>query len=209
MNTIMECQNLTFSHPGKSVLKNFDCAIEKGELVALFGPSGCGKTSLLRLFAGLVQPEGGAIYLRGEKVADANTFVKPEIRRLGFVFQSFALFEKVTIKKNIFYGCKTQEDHQRAEELIGLMNLPSHLEKYPHQLSGGEKQKVALVRTLALQPDILLLDEPFSNIDPSQTDFLIGEMKSLFKELGVTALMVTHSPQVSQLFADRTIQMKC
>ncbi len=208
MSVAMECRNVNFSHPGKQVLRDFNCRIDSTEAVAVLGPSGCGKTSLLRLLAGLARPDSGQILLRGEVIADVHTFVPPEKRSVGFVFQNFALFEKVSVERNIFYGCKTAADKEEARRLIDLMNLQSHLQKKPYQLSGGEKQKVALARTLALRPDILLMDEPFSSIDPGQTQFLIKEIKTLFKELKITSLMVTHSLQVSEKFADRIIQFE-
>ncbi len=207
MSVAMECRNINYSHPGKQVLSDFNCRIESAEAVAILGPSGCGKTSLLRLLAGLARPDSGEILLRGEVIADGQTFVPPEKRSVGFVFQNFALFEKVSVERNIYYGCKTQSDKEEARRLIDLMNLQNHLQKKPYQLSGGEKQKVALARTLALRPDILLMDEPFSSIDPGQTQFLIKEIKLLFKELKITSLMVTHSPQVSEKFSDRIINM--
>ncbi len=209
MTPALQAQKVSYSYPGKKVLQDFDCAINPSESVALLGRSGCGKTSLLRLFAGLARPESGEVLLRGQVVADTKTFVPPEKRGLGFVFQNFALFEKVSVERNIFYGCKTEEDRKEAQKMIDLMKLEDHLKKLPHQLSGGEKQKVALARTLALRPDIILLDEPFSNIDPDQTEFLIKEIKILFDKLKVTSLMVTHSPRDSELFADRVIEMPC
>jgi len=207
VKTILECKNLCFSYPGKDVLKGFGCEIFPGERVSLLGQSGCGKTSLLRIFAGLEKPVSGDVLLRGEVVASSNQFVPASDRNIGFVFQNFALFEKISVEKNIYYGCKTKAHKEEAEKLIGLMKLGEHLQKKPFQLSGGERQKVALARSLAVKPDIIFLDEPFSSIDPGQTEFLIKEIKELFANLGVTALMVTHSPDESRLFSDRVINL--
>ena len=204
---ILEAHNLCFSRGGKQVLYNESLSLEKGERVALLGPTGCGKTSLLRLLSGLERPDQGEIWLRGELVAGPQTFVKPKDRRVGFVFQDLALFEKISVKKNIFYGCQTEEDFHQAGALIRLMGLQTLLDKNPSQLSGGEKQKVALARSLALKPDLIFLDEPFSSIDAHQTDFLLGELRALFTELKLTALMVTHSMDESKAFADRVLRL--
>ena len=204
---ILEVKNLTFTRNNTSILKDFSLDVEKGERLCLLGESGCGKTTLLRLCAGLEACESGEIYLRSILVNDSNNFVKPGDRKVGYVFQNYALFEKINIRKNIEYGCKNEEDLIEAKKLIELLNLMDHLEKYPHELSGGEKQKVALARSLALKPDLLFLDEPFSSIDPDQTKYLINEMKELFSQLNVTVVMVTHSIDEANQFATRTIKM--
>lgn len=206
MSFILESRHLCFSYGVHPILENFSCQINSGEKIAILGESGCGKTSFLRLVAGLERPKSGEIYLRGHLVSGPNNFIEPSRRGLGYVFQNFALFEKVNVSKNIHYGCQNESHNEEAQKLISLMNLKQHLDKKPHQLSGGERQKVALARSLAQKPDILLLDEPFSSIDPSQTDYLIDELKELFIELQVTALMVTHSREESKRFSDRVIE---
>ena len=189
----------------KSIFKNLDCFIEKGHLVSLPGANGVGKTSFLRLCAGLERPTQGWIKLRGKMVAGERVFVPARHRGIGFVFQDFALFEKVNVKKNILYGCKTQEHRAQAQHLIKLMGLERHLKKFPGQLSGGERQKVALVRSLALKPDIMFLDEPFSSIDQSHTKDLIREIKNLFLDLKITAILVTHNQHESEMFSSREL----
>lgn len=208
MSYHIECQKLSFAYPGKRVLNSLDCQVDQGEKVAILGQSGCGKTSFLRLIAGLEKPSGGRVLLRGQEVACENLCLTPHQRRLGYVFQNFALFEKISVEKNIHYACKTTEDYKEANHLVEMMNLSSHLQKKPYQLSGGEKQKVALVRSLALKPDIILMDEPFSSIDPNQTQFLIEEIKKLFNTLEITSVMVTHSKEEASLFADRIIELQ-
>ena len=207
MSVVLECRNLSFSYPEKTLFKDFNLQIKKGERVSILGESGCGKTSLLRVCAGLEKPSGGEVLLRGQTVVNDSVFVPVNKRNIGFVFQNFALFEKVSVEKNIFYGCKNDSHKEEAKKLIEIMKLSNHLKKYPYQLSGGEKQKVALARSLALQPDLIFLDEPFSSIDPDQTQFLMKEVINLFEKLDVTALMVTHSIEESQLFSSRTVKL--
>ncbi len=202
-NVILSCQNLCFSHGDKKIISDLNFQMFSGEKVALLGESGSGKTSFLRLCAGLEKPDSGIIELRGQKVFGPDVFVPPQERKIGFVFQNFALFDKINVKNNILYGCKTTEHFVEAQRLIETFRLSDHLKKYPHQLSGGEKQKVALARSLAVKTDLIFLDEPFSSIDTSQTTYLIEEMKELFSVLKVTALMVTHSAQEAELFSDR------
>jgi len=200
---IIEFQDVDFYRGELPILESVNCQIQKGERVALFGSSGSGKTTFLRLCAGLERVNKGHIFLRGVEVSGPGKFTPPGERKIGFVFQNYALFEKVKVLKNILYGCKTLSDKEEAYRLIKLMDLSQHLEKWPMQLSGGERQKVALARSLALRPDIILLDEPFASLDPEQSRFLIGEMKTLFSRLNVTAVMVTHSEEEAHLFAQR------
>lgn len=203
---IIEFQEVDFLRGERSILESVSCQILKGERVALFGSSGSGKTTFLRLCAGLERVDKGYIFLRGEEVCGPDKFVPPGERKIGFVFQNYALFEKVKVLKNILYGCKNSQDKEEAYRLIKLMSLSQHLDKWPMQLSGGERQKVALARSLALRPDIILLDEPFASLDPKQSRFLIDEMKALFSRLDVTAVMVTHSEEEAHLFAQRILK---
>ncbi len=207
MNSPMiECESLGFKRESKNILENFNCSIEKGHLVSLLGPNGSGKTSFLRLCAGFEKPTSGEIKLRGKVVANREIFIPASQRGIGFVFQNLALFEKVSVEKNIFYGCKTKDHRDEARRLTDIMGLREYLKKFPGELSGGERQKLALVRSLAVKPDIMFLDEPFSSIDRNQTEALIEEIKRLFKDLGITAVMVTHSERESKLFSSRTLR---
>lgn len=204
--SMIECESLSFKREERTVFENFNCSMEKGELVSLLGPNGSGKTSFLRLCAGFERPANGEIKLRGKVVANREVFISTSQRGIGFVFQDLALFEKVNVEKNIFYGCKTKDHRQEAWRLTELMGLQEYLKKFPGELSGGERQKLALVRSLAVKPDIMFLDEPFSSIDKSQTEILIEEIKKLFKDLEITALMVTHSERESELFSSRVLE---
>jgi ABC-type Fe3+/spermidine/putrescine transport system ATPase subunit len=208
MDNILEFRNVNFCYNERFIIKDLSTVIKPGERVSLIGPSGSGKTTFLRLAAGLEKPRSGEIFLRGQKVADEKIFVPASQRGVGFVFQNFALFEKVSVEKNIYYGCKTQENRQEAQRLIELMGLQIHLKKYPSQLSGGERQRVALVRSLAIKPDLIFLDEPFSSIDPRQTLFLINEIKQVFTQLNVTALMVSHSMSDAENFSSHLMKFE-
>ncbi len=206
---MIECQSLGFKRKSLSLFENFNCSIEKGHLVSLLGSNGSGKTSFLRLCAGFEKPTRGKIKLRGQVVANRDIFVSASQRGIGFVFQSLALFEKVNVEKNVFYGCKTGNHRDEARRLTDLMGLQGHLKKFPGELSGGERQKLALIRSLAVQPDIMFLDEPFSSIDRNQTESLIEEIRTLFKSLEITAIMVTHSERESKLFSPHTLNFEC
>ena len=202
---MIECKLLCFKRGVRNILENFNCSIEKGHLVSLLGPNGSGKTSFLRLCAGFERPTGGEIKLRGKVVANSGVFIPVSQRGIGFVFQNLALFEKVSVEKNIFYGCKTKAHRDEAGRLMDITGLREYLKKFPGELSGGERQKLALVRSLAVKPDIMFLDEPFSSIDANQTKTLIEEIKKIFEDLKITAIMVTHSKRESELFSSHTL----
>lgn len=204
----IEFRGVDFNRGQTQILNGMNLRVELGERLAIIGSSGSGKTTCLRLCAGLERASAGQILLRGVAVDSKNTFVPPHQRRIGFVFQNYALFEKVSVEKNIFYGCKTSSHYEEAERLMEVLDLRRHLQKWPGQLSGGERQKVALLRSLALKPDIMLLDEPFSSLDGEQSFSLIQEIKDLFTQLQVTAIMVTHSKAEADAFASRTYRFK-
>lgn len=207
MTNLVQFKEVDFARGMRPIFSKLNCQVDFGERLALVGPSGCGKTTFLRLTAGLERVKSGQILLRNRPVDDGRLFVPPRERQLGFVFQNFALFERVTVRENIFYGCRTEAHNQEAQRLVALMKLESHLSKTPLQLSGGERQKVALARSLALRPDLLLLDEPFASIDRDQTQTLIDELVRLCTDLKITAIMVTHSPEEADRFATRTLHL--
>ncbi|MBW3545173.1 MAG: ABC transporter ATP-binding protein, partial [Bacteroidetes bacterium] len=167
---MLELKNLYKKYQRKDVwaVNNLSLQVPKGELLALVGESGSGKTTLLRLIAGFELPEKGSIDLNGRQVFGADAYVQPEKRRIGMVFQDYALFPHLSVQENITFGLRhqsKQQKHKRLQELLSLVGLQTQAHKYPHELSGGQQQRVALARALAPQPDILLLDEPFSNLD--------------------------------------------
>jgi iron(III) transport system ATP-binding protein len=177
-----------------------------GELVALLGPSGCGKTTLLRLVAGFETPEQGVICIDGDIVA-GPTWVPPERRRVGIVFQDYALFPHLTVAGNIGFGLPRRRRGARVAELLDLVGLAGHENRYPHELSGGQQQRVAVARALAPEPAIVLLDEPWSNIDPILRQSMRDELAAILRSAGVTVVLVTHDREEAFSIADRVALM--
>ena len=182
---IIECQGVTKSFGAACAVKEVSLALEPGEIVALVGPTGSGKTTLLRMMAGFEAPDSGTVSVEGRLVAGPDSWVPPEGRRLGMVFQDYALFPHMTVIQNVAFGLQgwsTQDKEQRVLESLELVRLPSDLaERYPYQLSGGEQQRVALARSLAPRPIAILLDEPFSNVDHQMRMQLRAEVKNLLR----------------------------
>jgi iron(III) transport system ATP-binding protein len=180
--------------------------LAKGEILALLGPSGCGKTTTFRLIAGFERPDAGMVEIGGRVMADPTTFVPPERRGVGVVFQEYTLFPHLTVEANIAFGLRrlsSQERKQRVKEMLEVVELPPFARRYPHELSGGQQQRVALARALAPRPSILLLDEPFSNLDADLRTQMIQEVDSILRELGTTAIFVTHDQGEAFTVADR------
>jgi iron(III) transport system ATP-binding protein len=177
--------------------------VERGEVVALLGPSGCGKTTLLRLIAGFERPEAGAVEIAGVPVAGGHVWVPPERRRVGMVFQDYALFPHLTVADNVAFGLPRAQREPRVAELLALVDLEGLGRRYPHELSGGQQQRVALARALAPSPEVVLLDEPWSNIDPQLRESLRAEVVGILRPLGVTAVLVTHDREEAFSLADR------
>ncbi len=177
-----------------SILAHFDLTLRKGEFVTLFGTSGAGKTTLLRLIAGLEQPDSGVIDVEGEVWFDSAKKINlsPQQRSIGFVFQDYALFPTMTVRENCLFAAKTQEHRDRIDELIELVELSALAHRLPTTLSGGQKQRVALIRALVRRPQLLLLDEPLSALDPAMRQKLQDELALLHTKLGVTTLLVSH-----------------
>ncbi len=186
-------------------------SVEKGEIVALVGPSGCGKTTTLRLIAGFEVPCSGAVEVEGKVLADGKTFVPPERRGVGIVFQDLALFPHLTVEENIAFGLRgldSETKAQRVQAIIEKVELGSFAKRYPHELSGGQQQRVALARALAPQPSILLLDEPMGAIEARLKKEMIIELKVLQRQLGVAILYITHDRAEAMKVADRLAVMK-
>jgi iron(III) transport system ATP-binding protein len=206
----MECEGMVCVH---GVSKRFgatravelaELCVERGELVALLGPSGCGKTTLLRLVAGFEEPDEGEICI----AATAVNGVPPDKRRTGMVFQDYALFPHLTVTENVGFGVPRRQRRERVPELLGLVGLDRHGHRYPHELSGGQQQRVALARALAPSPAIVLLDEPWSNIDPLLRVSMRDELAGILRSIDVTVLLVTHDREEAFSLADRIAVMR-
>jgi iron(III) transport system ATP-binding protein len=182
--------------------------VERGEVVALLGPSGCGKTTLLRLIAGFERPNDGTIEVAGRHVGGAGSWVPPEERRVGMVFQDYALFPHLTVADNVGFGLPRRERATRVAELLAMVGLGGLERRYPHELSGGQQQRVAVARALAPSPELVLLDEPWSNVDPFLRDSLRAEVSEIIRPLGVTVLLVTHDREEAFSLADRIALMR-
>ncbi len=205
----LSIESLTFSYVGHQALRDVSLRVERGSFVALLGPSGCGKTSLLRCIAGFNTPDSGRILLDGSDI----TSVPARRRRMGMVFQSYALFPHMTALQNVCFGLESQgvkrdEARRRSAATLGLVGLADQAAKRPKQLSGGQQQRVALARALAIEPDILLLDEPLGALDRKLRLELQGELKALQQRLGVTTLMVTHDQEEAFALADHIAAMR-
>jgi iron(III) transport system ATP-binding protein len=182
--------------------------VDYGEVVALLGPSGCGKTTLLRLIAGFEHPDGGTVDVADRRVAGARTWIPPEQRRVGMVFQDYALFPHLTVAENVGFGLSRRARPARVAQLLAIVGLDGLGRRYPHELSGGQQQRVALARALAPSPELVLLDEPWSNVDPFLRGTLRAEVSEIIRPLGVTVLLVTHDREEAFSVADRIALMR-
>ncbi len=201
----------SFHDPNHPAVDDLSLRIAPGETVALLGPSGCGKTTLLRLVAGFEAPDAGRVAVAGRTVSDATTFTPPEARRIGFVFQDYALFPHLDVQQNVAFGLtglSRRERRERAREVMDLVGLTVFARRYPAQLSGGQQQRVALARALAPGPDLVLLDEPFSNLDAALREGTRQEVRRILARSGATTLLVTHDQEEAMAFADRLVVMR-
>ncbi|MFF7863419.1 ABC transporter ATP-binding protein [Pseudomonas monteilii] len=206
--SFVSVQKLQKSYAGSPVFENIDCQIERGEFVTLLGPSGCGKSTLLRCIAGLTPVDSGQILLDGHDIVP----VSPQKRGIGMVFQSYALFPNMTVEQNVAFGLRMQkvkadESQVRVREALNLVELGSFAGRYPHQLSGGQCQRVALARSLVTRPRLLLLDEPLSALDARIRKHLREQIRAIQRELGLTTIFVTHDQEEALTMSDRIFLM--
>jgi iron(III) transport system ATP-binding protein len=202
---LLEVENLRHAYGEQEVVRELSFSLSRGSIGCLLGPSGCGKTTVLRCIAGFEPVKQGSIRISGRTVSGPQGMVAPEKRRIGMVFQDFALFPHLTVARNIAFGLHAAPAHERAsrvQDLAGLVGLAGALEKYPHEISGGQQQRVALARALAPRPELLLLDEPFSNLDVELRERLSVEVRDIIKASGATAILVTHDQQEAFAMAD-------
>ncbi|MDR2300379.1 MAG: ABC transporter ATP-binding protein [Comamonas sp.] len=193
-----------------TVLQSFDLQVPAGHIASLLGPSGCGKTSVLRAIAGFEPVRAGSIHLGERLLSGPKTHLPPEQRHVGMMFQEYGLFPHLTAAQNVGFGLRRStrvERDQRVRELLAVVGLASSGSKFPHELSGGQQQRVALARALAPSPALLLLDEPFSNLDAVTRERLTVEVRDILRAAGQTAILVTHNAQEAETMADQICRM--
>ena len=204
---MLAIHNLSVVYQNNIVLEGFDLSLERGEIFALLGDSGSGKSSTLRFIAGLDEAANGGVLLDGVQLSqDGVHLVTPENREVGMVFQDYALFPHMTVFKNISFGIhnlSNDSQQQRVAELLSMIGLEGIESKYPHQLSGGEQQRVSLARALAPSPKILLMDEPFSSLDKNHRDQLVSQVRDILKKTNTTSILVTHDINEANTLADK------
>lgn len=208
----VKVNDLSFKYDNSKdlVIKDFSLEINEGEIVSILGASGCGKSTVLRLIAGLEEPTSGEIKIKDKVVVNDKTFLPPEERGVGMVFQDYALFPHLTVYENIKFGLhKISKDEQkkRVAEVLKLVNLEEYEKRYPYELSGGQQQRVALARAIAPKPSILLMDEPFSNLDSHLRGKIRAELKEIIKASNTTCIFVTHDIEDVNAISDRVIRV--
>ena len=202
---MLQTEGLSKRYGQQNVLTNFNLDIEIGEIISVVGSSGSGKTTLLRLISGLEIPDNGQITLKNEIVNSSNIFIRPEDRDCSLVFQDYALFPNMSMRQNIYFGKNSINNKEKIEELIEITEIKSIMEKFPHQCSGGEQQRVALVRSLAINPSLVLMDEPLSNLDQSLKANMALVIRKLLKKFKITAIIVTHDIMDAMEMSDRIV----
>lgn len=205
-----EIRGLSFRYKNSTVdnVKDFNLEMDQGEVTCILGESGSGKSTVLRLIAGLEYPLKGQMQINGKILFDEHEFILPEKRGIGMVFQDYALFPHMTVAENIQFGLKDlskQEKNGRIQEMLELVHLEDYAKRYPYELSGGQQQRVAIARAVAPKPSILLLDEPFSNLDANLRHSIREELNGILKETGVTSIFVTHDREDAKCLADQVV----
>ena len=201
-------RGLTKRYGDVAAVRNLDLLVKPGELIALLGPSGCGKTTTLRLVAGFLRPEAGEIWVGDRCLSKASMVVPPERRRMAMIFQSYALWPHMTVFQNVAYGLRfngiaRSERERRVRDMLRVVRLEGYGSRYPGELSGGQQQRVAVARALVVEPEILLLDEPLSNLDANLREEMRFEIRRLHETFGITTLYVTHDQAEAMVISDR------
>ena len=209
-NLILEIKDLYHSYSEYALsIENINLEIGSGERVSILGPSGCGKSTLLRLIAGLEKPDQGEIKINDIKVSDNENLIPPEKRNIGLVVQEKALFPHLSVFENICFGIKKNKDKDLiASELLNLLKIDNLKNKYPHEISGGEQQRVALARSLAPKPNFLMLDEPFSALDEDLKETLYKDISQVFLDMSCAILLVTHDRNEAEIMTNKQIRME-
>ena len=205
MSAMLEIKNICHSYGKTAIIKSLSLKLSKGSIGCLLGPSGCGKTTVLRIIAGFENITEGEVLLNGHMISRKGFKLGPEKRCIGMVFQDYALFPHLTVTGNIAFGLRKvdeSEKERRINSILGTLHLTDVRNKYPHEISGGQQQRVALARALAPKPDLILMDEPFSNLDVSLREKVSMEVRDILKEYGATALIVTHNQQEAFAISD-------
>ena len=207
---IVRCSGVTRFHDGVPAVEDIDFELVPGEILSILGPSGCGKTTLLRLIAGFDNLDRGEIYLKGGLASSTSTHLSPDRRSVGMVFQEYALFPHMTVAQNVSFGLRggqkglpKAERERRLAEVLDLVELSGLESRYPHELSGGQQQRVALARTIAPRPVLVLLDEPFSNLDTGMRREMRGEVERILRNDNIATVFVTHDRDEAFAMADR------
>jgi len=209
-NLILEIKDLYHSYSEHALsIENINLEIGSGDRVSILGPSGCGKSTLLRLIAGLEKPDQGEIKINDIKVSDNKNLIPPEKRNIGLVVQEKALFPHLSVFENICFGIKKNKDKGLiASELLNLLKIDNLKNKYPHEISGGEQQRVALARSLAPKPSFLMLDEPFSALDEDLKETLYKDISQVFSDMSSAILLVTHDRNEAEIMTNKQIRME-
>lgn len=205
MTFLLELAEIQCNYDSSVVIKDLSFKLVRGDIACLLGPSGCGKSTILRAIAGFETPRAGNILLNGLEISSPSKQLAPELRNIGMVFQDYALFPHLTITENIKFGLNQHKSKQtsKVEELINLVDLNGYEDRYPHELSGGQQQRVALARALAPEPELLLLDEPFSNLDAELRNRLSIDIRNILKSLNISAILVTHDQKEAFAMSDQ------
>jgi iron(III) transport system ATP-binding protein len=192
--------NKSFDTP---VLKEIDLEIEQGQIISILGKSGSGKSTLLNIIAGFERADNGTLHINGQPIFNKKKYTEPQDRNIGFVFQNYALFPHLTVEGNLLFGMKGKKNKTLVKELLELVDLEGYEKKYPHELSGGEQQRISIARVLATDPDIILLDEPFSSVDTLLKTQIEKDLLMIIKKSRKTAIFVTHDPKEAMAISDK------